>query len=318
MRFFKEQLAKQFTMYNNYWAIICSRFISKSISANQFTIYNDYWVVIIYSQFINKNFSKFISANKFTIYNAYWADVWDFVPQVEQMCWNLILSFDSDRFSACWVISCVWHDSLYATWLIHTCDMTHSFICGTWLIRNLLLPFDSDRSSACWVISCVWHDSFMYATWLIHSYVWHDSFEISYSPSIQTALQRAESLLTIASWCLRIFTVGSANCSKCQEISRSHLAPYIYVYMHICMYAYVYMCIFMYTCLYECKFMYIYIYLYLYIYIYIYIYRNIYTYTHVYIHIYTYSKCNEISRAHVALQFTLLFSTLQSIHRKKI
>jgi len=65
----------------------------------------------------------------------------------------------------------MWHDSLiHVTWLIRTCDMTHSyvwhdsFICVTWLIHILH----------------VWHDSFICVTWLIHmcditdSYVGHD------------------------------------------------------------------------------------------------------------------------------------------------
>ena len=66
----------------------------------------------------------------------------------------------------------MWHDSFISvTWLIHMCDMTHSyvchdsFICVTWLIHIY-----------------VWHDSIICVTWLIHmsdmthSYVWHDSF----------------------------------------------------------------------------------------------------------------------------------------------
>jgi len=59
--------------------------------------------------------------------------------------------------------SYVWHDSfIRVTWLIHTCDMTHSYVCET-------------------IHSCECHDSFMCVTWLIpicdmtHLYVWHDS-----------------------------------------------------------------------------------------------------------------------------------------------
>jgi len=66
--------------------------------------------------------------------------------------------------------SYVWHDSFICeTWLIHMCDMTHSyvwhdsFICVTWLIHM----WDMTHS-------CVWHDSFICETWLIH--MWHDSF----------------------------------------------------------------------------------------------------------------------------------------------
>jgi len=66
------------------------------------------------------------------------------------------------------------------TWLIHMCDMTHSyvwhdsFICVTWLIHMC------DKTH-----SYVWHDSFICVTWLIHmcdmthSYVWHDSVRSS-------------------------------------------------------------------------------------------------------------------------------------------
>ena len=74
------------------------------------------------------------------------------------------------------------------TWLIHTCDMTHScvwhdsFIRVTWRIHMCdMTPF------TCFHIcdmthSYVWHDSFISETWLIHmcgmthSYVSHDSF----------------------------------------------------------------------------------------------------------------------------------------------
>jgi len=45
-----------------------------------------------------------------------------------------------------WLVH-TWHDSfMCVTWLIHMCDMTHSY---------------------------VWHDSFICVTWLIHT--WHDS-----------------------------------------------------------------------------------------------------------------------------------------------
>jgi len=67
-------------------------------------------------------------------------------------------------------IICVWRDAfICVTWLIHMCDMTHSyvrhdsFICVTWLIHMCDMTH-----------SYVWHDSFICATWLI--YVWHDSF----------------------------------------------------------------------------------------------------------------------------------------------
>jgi len=70
------------------------------------------------------------------------------------------------------------------TWLVRTCDLTHSyvwhdsFICVTWLVRKCdILIRTCDMTH-----SYVWHDSFVCVTWLIHmcdlthSYVWHDSF----------------------------------------------------------------------------------------------------------------------------------------------
>ena len=75
--------------------------------------------------------------------------------------------------------SCVWHDSfigdgraagalpqdsfICVTWLVHTCDTTHSyvshgsFICVTWLIHTC----DTTRSN-------MYCDSFKCMTWLIH------------------------------------------------------------------------------------------------------------------------------------------------------
>ena len=55
------------------------------------------------------------------------------------------------------------------TWLIHTCDMTRSYV--------MLLIHTCDMTH-----SYVWRDSFIRVIWLIHtcdmthSYVWHDSF----------------------------------------------------------------------------------------------------------------------------------------------
>jgi len=66
----------------------------------------------------------------------------------------------------------MWHDSfICVTWLIHMCDMTHSYV---WHVTHLYM----------------WHDSFICVTWLIHmcdmwriptcdmthSYAGHDSF----------------------------------------------------------------------------------------------------------------------------------------------
>jgi len=79
---------------------------------------------------------------------------------------------------------CVWHDwFICATWLAHSCDMTHSSV--IWLIR----VWHDSFTCVTWLIhmcdvshSCVWHDTFICVTWLIHtcnvshSCVYHDSF----------------------------------------------------------------------------------------------------------------------------------------------
>ena len=76
------------------------------------------------------------------------------------------------------ITCCLWHDSFTrVTWLIHTCDMTHSqgghdsFTRVTWRIHTCDMTH-----------SHVWHDSFTRVTWLIHtsdmthSHMWHDTF----------------------------------------------------------------------------------------------------------------------------------------------
>jgi len=98
---------------------------------------------------------------------------------------------------------------LYVTWLIHICDMTHSYVCDmthhsyVWSVSCSFVWHDSfcrwgsppwkgirtcDMTHLCvtWLFhmyemthSCVWHDVFICVTWLIHmcdlthSYVWH-------------------------------------------------------------------------------------------------------------------------------------------------
>jgi len=78
--------------------------------------------------------------------------------------------------------SYVRHDSFEcATWRIHMCNMTHpyvrhdSFICATWLIHMCDMTHDVTQTSPILVnfhshmcISSVRHDSFICATWLIH------------------------------------------------------------------------------------------------------------------------------------------------------
>ena len=63
------------------------------------------------------------------------------------------------------------------TWLIHMCDVTHSYVWRDWFICLTWLIHMCDMTD-----SYVWHDSFICVTWLIHmcdvthSYVRHDSF----------------------------------------------------------------------------------------------------------------------------------------------
>jgi len=85
--------------------------------------------------------------------------------------------------------SYVWHDSFTCvTWLIHVRDMTQSyvrydsFICVTWLIHMCDMTHSTGRPCHCALhLPLRWHDSFICVTWLIHmcdmthSHVWHDS-----------------------------------------------------------------------------------------------------------------------------------------------
>jgi len=76
---------------------------------------------------------------------------------------------------------CVWHDSfIRVTWLMHMCDLTHSYVWHESFIC-MTRPNDWDLREFC-SSGCVWHDSFIRVTWLIHmcdmtqSYLWHDLF----------------------------------------------------------------------------------------------------------------------------------------------
>jgi len=79
----------------------------------------------------------------------------------------------------------VWHDSfICVTWLIHTCDMTHSYV---WYNSFIFVTWHIHISDM--THSCAWHDSFIILTRLIHnfdlmhSYVWHDT-------SMYTSIQK--------------------------------------------------------------------------------------------------------------------------------
>jgi len=60
--------------------------------------------------------------------------------------------------------SYVWHDSFISvTWLFHRCDMTHSVIAlAIWNAYGADFTCDMTRSY-------VWHDSFIRVTWLVHT-----------------------------------------------------------------------------------------------------------------------------------------------------
>jgi len=104
--------------------------------------------------------------------------------------------------------SYVWHDSfICVTWLIHMCDMTHSyvwqasFICGTWPICLCDVTF-----------SYVWK-------WLIrwcdrtHSYVGHGAF--------------IEEM-----WLIHMHDMACSMCVAC--LSRLHVCVYMCVYVFMC------------------------------------------------------------------------------------
>jgi len=94
---------------------------------------------------------------------------------------NLIFDRLFDR--ATWLIhmcdmthSYVWHDSfICVTRLIHICDVTHSYV---WLVHacaNLILDRLFERTTwlidvCCMTHSYVWRDFFMCVTWFLHMY----------------------------------------------------------------------------------------------------------------------------------------------------
>jgi len=112
--------------------------------------------------------------------------VWhDYVCVIWLCLCDMNVSVWHDCVCVKWLCLCdmtvsVWQETecmISVTWLIHMCDMTHSyvwhdpFIRVTWLIHMCAMP-----------CSHVWHDSVICVTWLIHmcdvtrSYIWHDSF----------------------------------------------------------------------------------------------------------------------------------------------
>jgi len=137
--------------------------------------------------------------------------------------------------------SCVWHGSfLCLTWLIHVCDMTHSYvwhdsfcvwhdslICLTWLIHVCDMTH-----SYVWTHSCVWHDSFICVTWLIHlcdithPFVWHDSltrvtdsFICDMTPSTSTLMWH--DTFTSMTWLLKMYDMTPSHVQHCSFVCRN-------------------------------------------------------------------------------------------------
>jgi len=90
-----------------------------------------------------------------------------------------------------WNDACVWRDSFMCVkWLIHMCDMIHTFVWRDSFILDDKLRESSDIQSNHYTLihmremtySYVWHDSFICAIWLIHMcdmtlwYIRDDSF----------------------------------------------------------------------------------------------------------------------------------------------
>ena len=112
--------------------------------------------------------------------NGPYGMIWSIIPYwniisflLKHPYWNII-SLPINQYSHIRMIMicrlrCVVHLSAFV-WFIRMSDMTHSFICVTWLTHICDLPH-----------SYVWHDSFICVTWLIkmwdmtHWDVGHDS-----------------------------------------------------------------------------------------------------------------------------------------------
>jgi len=145
----------------------------------------------------------------------------------------------------CVIWMCKLHSTLNlscirVTWLIHTCDMTHSyvwhdsFIRVTWLIRTCDMTH-----------SYVWHDSFVHVTWLIrtcdmtYSHVWHDLF-IGCGGSRGARFESGATpwIFCSAPWAQRHSPIWYK--SVC-----------MYVYMYVCIYTYVYTYVYIYMYAYQ-------------------------------------------------------------------
>ena len=80
-------------------------------------------------------------------------------------------------------VLCVKYDSfIFVTWLIHTCEMMHSYVCHDFFIHMTWLIHVCDMT-----YSCVWHDDFKWSTRLIRPFLlscfwhFHSQCDVSYS-----------------------------------------------------------------------------------------------------------------------------------------
>jgi len=116
------------------------------------------------------------------------------------------------------------------TWLIHTCDMTHShvwhdsFTCVTWLIYTGDMThshvWHNLFTRVAWLMSHVCHGSFTRVKWLIHKsditylHVWHDSFTrvswlihtcvMTHSHAWNDSSIRATQIITRVTWLIHM------------------------------------------------------------------------------------------------------------------
>jgi len=249
-----------------------------------------------------------------------------------------------------WLIPYMWHDTfinmnesaqtnllchtpvaLYAghmstikcvTWLIHMCDMTHSYvwpdsfhICDMthsyiWMSRHRQICCVTHLWHFMQAIcqhSKVWHDSFICVTWLIHmydmtySYVWHDSFicvtwliymcymthPYMWNDSIiHMKLYAWKSTMGWLRWVgsLKLQVSFAKEPYKTDDILQKR--PIILRSLLTVATPY-WRSVCIYVCTYMCIF-YAYLYMYIYTSVYIHIYTYVYTHTYTYIHSHIY------------------------------
>jgi len=175
--------------------------------------------------------------------------------------------------------ACIWNVYVYAylsymytfvcvcvTWLVHECDMTHSWVCSV----------SSHEGVGVFVVrpnnTCVWHDCvcvYIYACVYMHIcihvhmytnvYVWHDSFMSVTWRIHECGVSRY------------IWVLGRLMCSLSTRVRDVTVWVYIYTYIYICIHTYMYT----YVCAWhDC----VCVYIYMYVYICIHTYRYTYMY----------------------------------------